>query len=107
MNCLYILVAPSAVGKSALLHKLKNECGADGRPFWQAINKYSTRDCRGVDTETGIEDDVVNIDDKTADLINARREFDQIKQQDLSSVEAQIDYKTKSDVLTSKRFQYI
>lgn len=107
MNCLYILVAPSAVGKSALLHKLKHEISADGRPFWQAINKYSTRDCRGIDAETGIEDDVVNIDDRSNDLINARRDFEQIKQQDLSSVEAQIDYKTKLDLLISKRFQYI
>ena len=107
MNCLYILVAPSAVGKSALLHKLKHERDVNGRPFWQAINKYSTRDCRGVDGETGIEDDVVNIDDKTEELIIARREFDQIKQQDLSSVEAQIDYKTKLDILTSERFRYI
>lgn len=107
MNCLYILVAPSAVGKSALLHKLKHENVAEGRPFWQAINKYSTRDCRGTDEETGIEDDVINIDDKTEELKNARYDFNQIKKQDLSTVDAQIEHKSKSDILISKRFQYI
>ena len=48
---LYILVAPSAVGKSVLLNKITEE------GLWVKIPKYSTRDTRGNS------DDVVKIDD--------------------------------------------
>lgn len=106
MNCLYILVAPSAVGKSALLHQLKTECCSQGQPFWYAINKYSTRDCRGVDS-SGIADDVVDIDNKTEDLQKARQKYDLLRCNDVSSVEAQIKYKSALDELIAKRFQYI
>lgn len=53
-NFLYLLVAASAVGKSALLRKIRDE------GLWQAVPKYSTRDVRD-----GEDDDVVAIDKKS------------------------------------------
>lgn len=70
-NCFYILVAPSAVGKSDLLRKMQDE----GR--WVSIKKYSTRDVRYKDGE---KDDVVPIDNLSyhglseKDAANLRRE---------------------------------
>lgn len=55
---LYVLVAASAVGKSVLLHKMKEE------KLWEPVNKYSTRDVRGP------EDDVKKIDDNTITTSN-------------------------------------
>lgn len=55
-NFFYILVAPSAVGKSDLLRKMEKE----GR--WNSIAKYSTRDVRYKNDE---KDDVVSIDKET------------------------------------------
>ncbi len=52
-NYLYLLVAASAVGKSALLRKMREE------NLWKAVPKYSTRDVRD-----GEDDDIVAIDDK-------------------------------------------
>ena len=49
----YILVAASAVGKSALLQQMRKE------NLWVSVPKYSTRDVRSVD------DDVVAIDEVT------------------------------------------
>lgn len=54
-NFFYILVAPSAVGKSDLLRKMESEC------LWTSIAKYSTRDVRN---KSGEKDDVVPIDDQ-------------------------------------------
>lgn len=52
-NYLYILVAASAVGKSALMRQMVEE------HFWLPVSKYSTRDVRYKDGEV---DDVVEID---------------------------------------------
>lgn len=52
----YILVAASAVGKSALMREMVKE------QLWINVPKYSTRDVRYKDGEI---DDVVKIDDKT------------------------------------------
>lgn len=49
---LYIIVAASAVGKSVLMNKIREE------GLWNTVNKYSTRDHRGVG------DDVVKIADE-------------------------------------------
>ena len=51
----YILVAASAVGKSALMREIVKE------NLWVGVSKYSTRDVRYKDGEI---DDVVKIDEK-------------------------------------------
>lgn len=55
-NFFYILVAPSAVGKSDLLRKM------EGEGFWTGIRKISTRDVRY--NENGEKDDVEPIDNE-------------------------------------------
>lgn len=72
-NYLYLLVAASAVGKSALLRKMRDES------LWTPVPKYSTRDIRD-----GEDDDVKAIDNKS--LKNSTHQeslqirFDRIKQ---------------------------
>lgn len=57
-NFFYILVAPSAVGKSDLLRKMESE------GLWRGIRKISTRDVR---IKEGEKDDVEPIDDERLD----------------------------------------
>lgn len=113
MNCLYILVAPSAVGKSALLHQLKSEKNGS-RFFWRSIKKYSTRDCRGVDKTSGIEDDVVDIDGNNDELISARSSlqtietnYEQRKKTNSNSQDDEIKVKNARDTLFGARVRYI
>lgn len=113
MNCLYILVAPSAVGKSALLHQLKGE-KRGSRFLWRSIKKYSTRDCRGVDRTTGIEDDVVDIDGNNDELISAKAklhsieiDYEQRKKTNTNVQEDEINVKNARDALFGARVKYI
>jgi len=58
-NYLFILIAASAVGKSELINKMKNE------NLWSTVSKYSTRDYRGIN------DDIVLIKSKDVEKAEA------------------------------------
>lgn len=111
MNYLYILVAPSAVGKSSLLNEFRTKKNsATNDYYWYAINKYSTRDCRNANQKSRDRDDVINIDDKSDELIAAKNEY--IKKKDEADInkqdaEIQLNFKLAEEKLQIERSHYI
>lgn len=104
MNYLYILVAPSAVGKSELLNKLNNEFN-NGKPLWERVNKYSTRDCRGIDKVSGYPDDVIDIDSCNEELRVASIAFKKLKENNISNNSK--EYREAYEELFLARLNYI
>jgi len=105
MNCLYILAAPSTVGKSTLLQRFILE-KTNSKLSWCGVNKYSTRDCRGTDSE-GITDDVIDIDNRTDELRSARTNYEKYKKLIGSNDQEELQKKIAYEDLIKERFQYI
>jgi len=72
-NCLFVLVAASAVGKGTLVNKLCEE------GLWNKANKYSTRDYREEKDKTIEKDDIIPFDTEKIDDLSDHNPVDKQK----------------------------